>query len=255
MKNLQKMQDVLTEALRTPYSSAYSLYYITGKPSPEKLGFNCYEQSRRLERSLVREGLEGFRLQDTLVGRHLPTICIEGEHLVLLDPYLMHPEPIVLPRGRNFRAEASAYPVINGIQSKILVSMDRNLLSVEKTWPTSRRKDSFLFDLSKSNLIRITPEWYSNAVFHPEQTSLSVRAIDFEREDTVHCIYHLERRSWLVKSGKGTYFQGRQEFSNEMARLGGLIDSSPQEILDHISGAVEIWDRMSKSRSGTIGSK
>ncbi|PZT69548.1 hypothetical protein DN402_23730 [Streptomyces sp. SW4] len=112
LSDVQK--EVLDEVLvGVPYNSASQFHeYFGTKAAPPRLGMSCAWQSFTAGR-MVRER-SGITADYLIDGRHVAAVYRSDDGLVILDPYLLHGEPLRLDRGAavdgTVRTTVDAYP-------------------------------------------------------------------------------------------------------------------------------------------------
>lgn len=184
--------ELATTVTAMPYSSCTPLIRAFHETSPsEKFGDVCVQQLFRVtDRIVSRTGVSFDFLRD---GRHLIGVAKAQGTLVVVDPYLSHLEPIVFlnqPDQKESTVRVPAAPYVRDADGVLHVGF------VEATWfpaqeeihvaqiKWSVRRNSYQisrkFCLSYSNQVdrALTGLDYRPLLFHPEQTSLSVRYID-----------------------------------------------------------------------------
>lgn len=70
---------------------------------------------------------------------------------------------------------------------------------------------------------------------HPEQTTLSIRVVDFEDNNNVlHYIFDFTRNKFFTISKAKIFIENSVEFNDVLKRIAEIIYSSPDEIVDYI---------------------
>jgi hypothetical protein len=236
------LEETFKESLAFPYCSATHFYRHVGIHVPERFGDNCYEQSKRLVNRLEVNGIKARLLKDLMVGRHHSVVAFHDGKEYYLNPYFMHREPILISEDNE---EHEAYP-LNG-NRMITTVLFGKLLMAEKRWPKSKRKDKFMFDLSAS-VCELSCEEYTNALLHPEQKTVSIRAIDYESADVLHACRSNEDKSFFCLDMNGRYLRGTRHYDRIIDSLSALIRSNSSEIHDFLWGAGLLREEMLKSR-------
>lgn len=251
----EKLKQILHDLLSFQYSSAASMYILDGQRPPKKFGSNCYEQARNLKISLADAGFDQtYFIEETSIGRHRSLICSVDEALFYFNPYFMQRELIALD-GILFERAFDSYPIVDGNHSTINVTRDNGRLTVIKQWPLQKRVDKFIFDINKP----ITKEWdfeeYFSRVFHPEQTTLSIRFLNTATGATDHLAYSVNDTG---KKGADLFIKTNEHekilrsdskrFNAKLDELTQLIHSNEKETVDFMNGAIEIHKKFSNKR-------
>lgn len=256
--------------LSVPYNSAtqYHRYFGDG-PADPRLGAACIIQTTDVaERAVALGAPEPVFLQDM---RHVGAVFHHDGEIVVLDPYLLHREPIRFTREQVESGEASinvpAAPtrrdrtgalrdgrlharykknrngyVIRLDYSKYSPAKDQYVLSRH----FSLRSDEF-FDLQE-----FTTDMRA-LLTHPEQTSVSIRAVLPGMTRTAEAIIPLRgfaQRTfttddiWL-RTGEGTVSRNSESASLAVwAELEDSLGLPRTDIADHLVGAAEIYQRI-----------
>jgi len=70
---------------------------------------------------------------------------------------------------------------------------------------------------------------------HPQQTTLSIRVVDFEDNNNVlHYIFDFTKNKFFAISKAKIFIEDSIEFNEVLKRIAEIIDSSPHEIVDYI---------------------
>lgn len=198
-KNQVLLEKIYKEILNIPYNSVSTFYLKNKKMTPAKLGGHCHFLARCLKKQLF---LSGFKKTWYLRSGRAHAVLLETKNgLFFFDPYIQHKKPLRLrPLQKNQKNEA--YPFVKtrgGLIKKSYVKLkwlDKKTLCLTKfRWSGPRENylaSTFIFDLSKKYLrgARTT----NSFIYHPEQTTLSVRFLDPKTEEVFHLVYPLSSR-------------------------------------------------------------
>jgi hypothetical protein len=118
------MKEQLTQIiLGTPYFSAGKLLMAEGVRYNHNLGGNCVFQNTALAGRLRDQGGAPSFISSLSDRLHFATLCREGSQQYLLDPFLLHREPINLTKILKQKTEKhyDAYPYTGGMPSRLVV--------------------------------------------------------------------------------------------------------------------------------------
>lgn len=206
-------EELAATVIGMPYSSCTPLIRAFHETSPaEKFGDVCVQQLFQVtDRVAVRTGILFTYLRD---GRHLTGVANVHGTMVVIDPYLSHLEPIVFleksdQEETTVRVPAAPFTEDHngelrvGFVEATWLPAKGQLHIAQIKWSGSKRtyQISRKFSLSSSNSVdrALTGFDYRPFLFHPEQTSLSVRYIDPDS------LAYLEARLPLEAEGKIEY--------------------------------------------------
>lgn len=206
-------EELTATVIGMPYSSCTPLLRAFHETAPaEKFGDVCVQQLFQVtDRIAVRTGISFTYLRD---GRHLTGVAKVHGTVVVIDPYLSHLEPIVFldkSDEEEITVRVPAAPFTEDQNGELRVGfVEATWLPVKDQlhiaqikWSASERtyRVSREFSLSSSNSVdrALTGFDYRPFLFHPEQTSLSVRYIDPDS------LAYLEARLPLEDGGKIEY--------------------------------------------------
>lgn len=258
----------LRETLREmPYNSATEFLTRYGRTAPDRrLGAACIHQTIDVARRASELGAPTGRiLQDE---RHIGAVFEDDDAIVVLDPYLLHTEPIVFSadqvRSGSATVTVPAIPTrrdrsgarrVARLSARYRSTPDGYLirLAYEKFRPSS---DTFVmtrhFTLRSGSLFDLE-EFSSDMtalLTHPEQTSLSVRAVLPELDATAEAILPLrgfatrtftESDIWLRVSDGSLARHGTAGSARLWDVLTRAVPVSRSEITDHILAAARIY--------------
>lgn len=192
LSDVQK--EVLDEVLvGIPYNSASQFHeYFGTRAAPPRFGLSCAWQSFAAGRMVAeRSGITAEYLID---GRHVAAVYRRDDHIVVLDPYLLHAEPLRLDRAAAVdgvvRVTVDAYPYRvreDGTPAPGRVratwTLDDDALRLDYLRFSPRRGHnvaSRAFVLRpQSRLATVPPpaDWVRPLLVHAEQHSVSVRVV------------------------------------------------------------------------------
>lgn len=251
-----------------PYNSAMAYHRAYGTEQPhDRLGAACILQSIEVAARAHSAGAPApILLTD---DRHVATIFDDPElGIVVLDPYLLHLRPVIFPRsevntGRS-TAEVAAAPVRTSarglvrtgkLKARYVGTNDGFLirLSTTKFSPTLGRYSlARHFTLRSSALFnrdRFTQNLHG-LLTHPEQTSVSVRAVAPDTGLTAEAILPLQGYAqreftyddiWL-RNGQGAMSRiDSADAGGVWASLESMVHTDRKEIADHLIGAARIY--------------
>ncbi|KUJ70103.1 hypothetical protein ACZ90_07065 [Streptomyces albus subsp. albus] len=256
--------------LEMPYNSAAEYHRVHGLGDPDpRLGAACVRQTIDVAHRAVSLGAPPATLLQE--GRHVAAVFQDGGDLVVLDPYLLHLEPIRFPasevergsssvevpavpvrrdaEGRErparltarYTARADGY-VIRLTYSRFSPTKNVSILSRHFSLPSS---SVFVFDDFARDM--------TGLLTHPEQTSVSVRAVSPDLRTTVEAVLPLHGFAerdfaagdiWL-RTGDGAMLHGSDDKAADVwHRLETSLSLDAATISDHLIGAARIYQRM-----------
>lgn len=253
-----------------PYNSAthYHEYFGDG-PADPKFGAACIMQTIDAGQRAVALGApEPVLLQDL---RHVAAVFHDGGEVIVLDPYLLHREPIRFPRDAVESGEASvdvpAAPLRRDstgarrdgrLHARYKKNRDGYVIRLDyfKFSPT---KDKYIlsrhFSLRSSEIFDMR-EFTSDIhglMTHPEQTSVSIRAVLPGLQRTAEAIIPLRgfaQRTftaddiWL-RTGEGAVSRNSDPGSSAVwQELEDALSLPRADIADHLVSAAEIYRRI-----------
>lgn len=258
-----------------PYNSAMAYHRVYGTEQPDdRLGAACILQSIEAAARAHSAGApEPILLHD---DRHVAAIFDDPEiGIVVLDPYLLHLQPVVFPRnevdaGRS-AVEVAAAPTRTSARGLVrtgrlkarYVSADDGFvirLSTTKFSPTLAR-----YSLSRHFTLRSSASFdregftqnLHGLLTHPEQTSVSVRAVAPNTGLTAEAILPLQGYAhrafnyddiWLRdEQGVMSTFESA-DADGVWASLETMVDTDRKEIAEHLVGAARIYQSIADPR-------
>ncbi|GAA1855216.1 hypothetical protein [Myceligenerans crystallogenes] len=203
----------LTESLRAmPYNSASQFQtFVAGDTPDPRFGAACLFQTiDAADRAIAAGAPDPVYLKS---GRHLAAVFDDGESLVVLDPYLLHREPLVFDLAAlreageltvTSPAVQTRYDDDGARKDSILTGTVRTrddgyvlALEYRRYSPTRRHYVvNRFFELASTGAISRDLSAFDADIHltHPEQTSLSIRTLNHELTDTAEVILPL--RGW-----------------------------------------------------------
>lgn len=254
-----------------PYSSTSQFHEYFGEtPVPASYGVSCAFQSFEAGRRLsVLGGPPASYLVD---GRHVAAVIRREDGLDVLDPYLLHREPIHLftsqaRAGGSVVATVPALPIRHAADGTPRPSRVRAVwnprkgrLRLEYTRfkpSTGRYAISRVFTLDTERELRVVPppaEVVRGLLLHPEQNNLSIRAVDPQTSAISEIVYPLtgpgaretpRREGLLLRDNEGAVTRfGKPGFDAGLAALAAAVDSSASDVVDFVLGGVRIYRRV-----------
>lgn len=259
-----------------PYNSAMEYHRAHGSEQPnERLGSACILQSIEAAARAHAAGAPApILLHDE---RHVAAIFDDPDlGIVVLDPYLLHLHPVIFPRseiqsGRS-TVEVPAAPirmsargiVRSGKLKARYVGKDGGFvirLSTTKFSPSLGRYSLARHFTLRSDALFDRRRFADNLhglLTHPEQTSVSVRAVVPSTGTTAEAILPLHRYAhrefavddiWL-RDGQGAMSQfGSIAADGVWASLEDMVDTGRQDIAEHLVGAARIYKSIADPRT------
>ncbi|MFC0600370.1 hypothetical protein [Streptomyces palmae] len=256
--------------LEMPYNSAAEYHRVHGDGDPDpRLGAACVHQTIDTARRAESLGAPPATLLQE--GRHVAAVFEDGGDIVVLDPYLLHLEPIRFPASEvaqgSSSVEVPAVPVRHDAEGR-----ERPAKLIARY---TGRADGYVIRLTYSRFsptknISVLSRHFSlrsSAVFvydefardmtalltHPEQTSVSVRAVSPDLRTTAEAVLPLHGFAerdfaagdiWL-RTGNGAMLHGSDGKAADVWRqLETSLSLDAATISDHLIGAARIYQRM-----------
>ncbi|GGV03150.1 hypothetical protein GCM10010211_82990 [Streptomyces albospinus] len=187
-------REALDEVLAgVPYNSASQFHeYFGTRAAPPRFGQSCAWQSFTVGRMVAERS--GAGAEYLIDGRHVAAVYRRPEGLVILDPYLLHGEPLRLDRGAAVdgavQVAVDAYPHRvrkDGTPAPSRVratwTLDDDAIRLDYLRFSPRRGHNVAsrsFVLRPESRLETVPppaDWVRPLLVHPEQHSVSVRVL------------------------------------------------------------------------------
>ncbi len=257
--------------VEVPYSSASQFHEYFGEtPVPAAYGVSCAFQSFEVGRRLAAAG--GPQVAYLVDGRHVAAVVRRDDGLEVLDPYLMHREPIRLRLadarpGGTVAATVPALPVRRAADGtprparvRAVWSPARGRLRLEyiRFKPASGGYAvSRLFTLDTEKELHVVPppaDVVRPILLHPEQNNLSIRAVDPQTLDVREVVYPLTaqpdgrppaRGGLVARDNQGAVSRpGGSRFDGTLQQLARSVGSTPQDVVEFVLAGVRIHRRV-----------
>lgn len=254
-----------------PYSSTSQFHEYFGEtPVPASYGVSCAFQSFEVGRRLAARG--GPAVSYLVDGRHVAAVVRREDGLDVLDPYLMHREPIRLRiadarPGGSIAATVPALPVRRAADGtprpgrvRAVWNRRRGRLRLEYTRfkpSTDGYAVSRVFTLDTERELRAVPppaDVVRPLLLHPEQNNLSVRAVDPETLAVREIVFPLtgesggmapSKHGLLVRDNQGAVKAfGQPGFDVVLGDLARSLGSTPVDVVDFVLGGARIYRRV-----------
>ncbi len=263
----------LTQVLHeVPYSSASQFYeYFGDAPADPRYGKSCAWQSFAVGARLVTLG--GPVVRYHVDGRHVAAVAHSADGLVVLDPYLLHLEPLRLslddrrPDGSvvatspalPVRVDSSGTPRPGQVRATWIPHRDRLKLEYRRFSPArGHHTVSRFFTLPTNSELRLVPppaEVIRPLLVHPEQNNISVRVVDPADHHVREIIYPLgdpdagshpvSASRLCARDNQGALVRhGRPAFAVTVGAIARTLGASPADVLDFVLGGAEIHRRV-----------
>jgi hypothetical protein len=260
-------QEILANSLyECPYNSISHLYWaFTQDIVPQEMGCPCVWQTKQLGDKLLDLGHETYFLQE---GRHLAVVALIKDNHYLFDPYLLHTLPLNLSMlNKNHRSIVSeAYPFRSDTKGepkngKLEVRWVNEHSIKLVYWQFSQSKNTYkisrLFTLNLTKKIpsnvKIDVNEHIPLLFHPEQTTLSIRSVDRFSHKMWQIVYpiwkyhleenHDENNILVVDNDGNTYTRNETKYDEILASAVNAIHGNKREIIDFIMKGVLLYEQ------------
>jgi hypothetical protein len=254
-----------------PYSSTSQFHEYFGEtPVPASFGVSCAFQSFEVGRRLAANG--GPMVSYLVDGRHVAAVVRVEDGLDVLDPYLMHREPIRLRTedaraGGSVVASVPALPIRraeNGTlrpgRVRAVWNPGRGRLRLEYTRfkpSTDGYAVSRVFTLDTEKELRAVPppaDVVRPLLLHPEQNNLSIRVVDAETLAVREIVFPLtggarhrapSKDGLLVRDNQGAVKAfGAPGFDAVLGDLARSLGSTAGDVVDFVLGGARIYRRV-----------
>lgn len=252
-----------------PYSSTSQFHeYFGESPVPAAYGVSCAFQSFEAGRRLASLG--GPEVAYLVDGRHVAAVVRRDDGLDVLDPYLMHREPLRL-RLEDAGPNGSVVAAVPALPVRLAADGTPRPSRVRATWNPRRGRlrleyirfkpaqdryaVSRLFTLDTERELRVVPppaDVVRPLLLHPEQNNLSIRAVDGAEVREV--VYPLtgpraqgapSERGLLVRDNQGAVtWAGEAGFDDSLAALARSIGSTVYDVVQVVLTGARIHRRV-----------
>ncbi|WP_030416139.1 hypothetical protein [Streptomyces sp. NRRL S-1448] len=187
-------KEVLDEVLvGVPYNSASQFHeYFGTRAAPPRFGQSCAWQSFTAGRLVAERS--GITAEYPIDGRHVAAVYRRAEGLDILDPYLLHAEPLRLDRSAAedgvvqlavdaypYRVRKDGSPAPSRVRATWTLDDDAVRLDYLRYSPRRGHNiASRSFVLRPESQLETVPpaaDWVRPLLVHPEQHSVSVRVL------------------------------------------------------------------------------
>lgn len=254
-----------------PYNSISHLYrYLASTTPPPRFGAACVWQALELARRLNAAGLGDIRCLRH--HRHAAIVATVDRTPFLLDPYLMHLEPLNLTSLAVCRRHCSpAYPICtfpDGTRTASVFEAKYNarrktvLLKYHRFDATRREfltQNRFLLQLDRPVGEIPAEAEILPLFFDPEQTTLSIRTIDPWKEEVLQLRYPISqyhgdryitetRLILTTNDGRVISYDERTPFEAALSGMCSNIDCTRRELVSFVLGGVELYEKHAPQR-------
>ncbi|MFJ2741491.1 hypothetical protein ACIO3O_17705 [Streptomyces sp. NPDC087440] len=260
-------KDVLDEVLvGIPYNSASQFHeYFGTRAAPPRFGLSCAWQSFAAGRMVAeRTGVTAEYLID---GRHVAAVYRGHDGVVILDPYLLHGEPLRLDRSAAVdgvvRVVVDAYPYrvrANGStapgRARATWTLDDDVIRLDYLRFSPRRGHNVAsrsFTMRpESQLATVPPpaDWIRPLLVHPEQHSVSVRVLHPATRQMAELILPLagkpagiaeDRALLITKDNQGAVAtHGQAHFQRDLEVVADAVSAPQDEVIAFLLEAAAI---------------
>ena len=257
-RKLELIQTALTKTLGAiPYNSAAQfLEFFDHRILASDWGMSCVRQSVWVDEYF--QSIGGSKGAYIRGGRHVASIYVDPQGMVVLDPYLLHKAPLVLNKeerlGDCVETSVPAYPVrfdASGVarwgKLRAVWNVERRTLQLDYIRFSPRRQQNYLyrsFGLSLDEVANFpSPLPVARArLVHPEQNNLSVRVLNLSREALSEVILPLcavtsgrpAMQAQLISrdnQGRVRAF-GSSGFDEDLTNVAEVVGVDPQQVVD-----------------------
>lgn len=250
-----------------PYSSTSQFHeYFGERPVPASFGVSCAFQSFEVGRRLAELG--GPEVSYLVDGRHVAAVVRHPDGLDVLDPYLMHREPLRL-RRHQARPGGTVVATVPALPLRVSTDGTPRPSRVRAVWNPRRGRlrleyirfkpsegryaVSRVFTLDTEKELRAVPppaDVVRPLLLHPEQNNLSIRAVDGGSLTVREIVFPLTGpnadgppavEGLLVRDNQGACTPyGAPGFDALLGDLAASVDSSRAQVLDFVLDGARI---------------
>lgn len=263
---------VLAEVVRTvPYCSASSYYeYFGDAPAHPRFGASCAWQSFEVGRRLG--STPGGTVRYHVDGRHVAAVVHGPDGLEVLDPYLMHLEPVRL-RLADIRPDGSVVTSVPALPRRTDADGITRPGRVRAVWLPQRGRlrleygrfspsrghhfVSRFFDLATDQELRVVPppaDVVRPLLLHPEQNNVSIRVVDPIDDQVRELLYPLPPSGAVARvradrlhtrDNQGALSPaGTPGYRRTLRGIAGALHIDVAELVDFVLGGAEIYRRV-----------
>lgn len=247
-----------------PYNSCSQLYEYFGGIEPDpRFGATCAFQALHLADRLEGAGASDVALHRD--NRHVAVTCVAEGRRYLLDPYLLHRDPLDMEAATLKGSTSSpAYPVrlddrhqerASRLELQSHRSGEAITLKYSRYSPsTGRYALARYFQLRPAIRETTLPpvDTIKALLFHPEQNNLSIRVLDRKREHVTDLIYPLyyyrgnpvRAEHLIVQTNTGEIVvPGTLSYDVKLKRMADALGTSTAEVEDFVLGAARLYEQ------------
>lgn len=260
-------KEVLDEVLvGIPYNSASQFHeYFGTRAAPPRFGLSCAWQSFAAGRMVTeRTGVAAEYLID---GRHVAAVYRGKDDVVVLDPYLLHGEPLRLDRSAAvdgavqvvvdaypFRAREDGTPAPGRVRATW--TLDDDVIRLDYLRFSPRRGHNVAsrsFVMRPDSRLETVPppaDWVRPLLVHPEQHSVSVRVLHPVTREMAELILPLagrpagiaeDRAVMLTKNNQGAVASyGDPRFQRDLEVVADAVSAPPDDVIAFLLEAASI---------------
>lgn len=257
--------------VEVPYTSVSQFYQFFGsRKADDRYGVSCVWQAYMLGTRLKQKKIG--EISYYVDGRHVALICRSDNQQYLIDPYLLHTDPLEIKRGLSpespdsTRSSAHAYPFrhennANCKPSKLAATYYADSNSVRLTYTKfSQSKNhyvisrTFNMDLNR-NISDLPPpeQIVIPLLHHQEQNNLSIRIVHKQDHHIYELIYPIalyhnkpvDEANLVARdnNGKMHTFGETEQFHSILTNMSASLECSQKELTDFVLEGVEIYER------------
>ena len=242
---------------KIPYNMAtpFLLNYTNIKPK-ESFGYPCNWMSEKIGKQLEKKGLcDIYYLRDTrhylLIGK-----C-EGEEY-LFEPYLLAAKPIKIQK----QAKEEAYPYSKK-PGYIRIKTTKNKLIMNKGRfnPQKNKYAEYHFEFNRNKKEYKIPPMVSDIIrkwiYHPEQTSISIRPLFLKQKKVLHLVYPIKREHGKPVKEENLYIKtndsekieyGEKGYKKHLNQIAKKVKMKPKELTYYLLEAARQYEKHSAKK-------
>lgn len=269
-REFELFQTALTTTLGCiPYNSATQfLEFFDDQMLASDWGMSCVRQSVWIDEHL--QSLGGPKGVYIRSGRHVASIYVYSQGMVVLDPYLLHRAPLVLHMGERLddcvESSIPAYPVrvdASGVarwgKLRAVWNVEKRTLQLDYIRFSPRRQQNYLYrsfslSLDEVAIFPSLPEFARARLVHPEQNNLSVRVLNLSRQALSEVILPLSdvtsdrpaSQAQLISrdnQGRVRVF-GSSGFDEDLTSVAEVVGVEPRQVLDLLLHTSRVYSKV-----------